>query len=97
MAEIRVRARAAAPLETAWSVLADQAGMAAWAPGKVTLERAGDPPPNGAGAIRVVSRPPLRVREEVTAVEAPVRLAYRLLSGLVAESQRIAAQEGPTR
>lgn len=83
MAEIRVRARALAPLQTTWSVLADQAGMAAWAPArKVMLERPGDPPPNGMGAIRVLSRPPLKVREQITGVQPPVRLAYRLLSGL---------------
>ena len=57
--------------------------MEAWAPvRKVALEREGDPPPDGVGAIRVLSRPPLKIREQITDVDAPVRLAYRLLSGL---------------
>ncbi len=79
---IEIRARASAPLDTVWEVLHDQAGMAAWTPaGSVRLERDGDPPPDGVGAIRVLSRLGLRVREEITAVEPPTRLAYRLLSG----------------
>ncbi len=83
MVEIQARARAAAPVETVWSVLATQASMAAWAPvSKVTLERQGDTPPDGVGTIRVLSRPPLRIREQITDVDAPVRLTYRLLSGL---------------
>ncbi len=81
--EIWIHARAAAPLETTWALLADQRGMAAWAPVRaVTLEREGDPAPDGVGAIRVVRKPPLTIREQVTAVERPTRLAYRLLSGL---------------
>jgi uncharacterized protein YndB with AHSA1/START domain len=83
MVEIEVRATAAAPVDTVWSVLAAQAGMATWAPvRKVTLERQGDPPPDGVGTIRVLSRPPLTIREQITAVEAPVRLVYRMLSGM---------------
>lgn len=83
MAEIRIKARAAAPLQTVWSVLATQAAMGAWAPiRKVALEREGDPPPDGIGAIRVLSRPPFTIREQITDVDAPVRLAYRMLSGL---------------
>jgi uncharacterized protein YndB with AHSA1/START domain len=81
--EIRVQARAAAPLQTVWSVLARHAEMGAWAPiRRVALEREGDPPPDGVGAIRALSRPPFKIREEITDVDAPVRLAYRMLSGL---------------
>jgi uncharacterized protein YndB with AHSA1/START domain len=87
MAEIRIQARAAAPRQTVWSVLAVQAGMEAWAPiRKIELERPGDPPPDGVGAIRVLSRPPSKIREEITGVEAPVRLSYRMLSGLPVRS-----------
>ena len=83
MAEIRIQARAAAPLQTVWSVLAAQAGMGAWAPvRKVALEREGDPPPDGVGAIRVLSQPPFKIREQITDVDGPVRLTYRMLSGL---------------
>jgi hypothetical protein len=48
----------------------------------VSLEREGDPPPDGVGTIRVVTRRPFRVREQITHVEKPSRLAYRLLSGV---------------
>jgi hypothetical protein len=83
VAEIRIRTRAAAPLPTVWSVLAGQAGMGAWAPVRaVALEREGDPPPDGIGAIRVLSVPPFTIREQITDIEAPFRLAYRMLSGL---------------
>src|SRR4051794_21223076 len=82
MTEIRVHAVAAAPLTTTWSVLADQAGMSTCAPGSTELEQVGVPPPDGVGAIRVVSQGPLRVREQLFAVDAPTLLGYRLLSGL---------------
>jgi uncharacterized protein YndB with AHSA1/START domain len=82
MAETHVRRRASASLETVWAVLADQAGMSVWAPVRsVRLEREGDPRPDGVGAIRVVSLPPVTVREQLTDVEPPTRLAYRMLSG----------------
>jgi uncharacterized protein YndB with AHSA1/START domain len=83
VAQVRIHARAAAPLETVWSVLADQTRMPAWTPARtVTLEREGDVSKDGVGAIRVVSRPPFRMREQITEVQEPTRLAYRLLSGL---------------
>ena len=82
MGEIRIHKRSSAPVETVWAVLYDQLGMAAWVPlSSVRLEREGEPPPNGVGAIRVLSGLGLRVREEITAVEPPTRLTYRLLSG----------------
>ena len=85
MAEIRIQARAAAPLRTVWSILAAQAGMGAWAPVRmVAVEREGEPPPDGIGTIRVLSRPPFTIREQITDVQAPVRLSYRMLSGLPA-------------
>jgi uncharacterized protein YndB with AHSA1/START domain len=83
VAGIRVQARAEAPVQTVWAVLSAQKGMAAWAPIRaVALEREGDPPPDGIGAIRVLSRPPFEIREEITGADVPVRLAYRMLSGL---------------
>src|SRR3954447_21882765 len=83
MVEIRVRTHAAAPLATTWSVLADQSGMAAWTPARTaTIEHQGDPRPAGVGTIRVLSLTPLKIREQITAVDEPTRLAYRLLSGV---------------
>lgn len=51
-----------------------------------TLEREGDPEPDGVGAIRAlkVIGPPMR--EEVTAFERPSLLEYKALSGIPARS-----------
>jgi hypothetical protein len=83
MVEIRVQAHAAAPLLTTWSVLAEQSEMAAWTPARtVTIQHQGDPRPAGVGTIRVLSLTPLTIREQITGVDAPSRLTYRLLSGI---------------
>jgi uncharacterized protein YndB with AHSA1/START domain len=74
--------RTAAPPQTVFDVLTDHRGYAEYTPlRRVELEREGDPPPNGVGAIRVLHAvgPPLR--EEVVTYEPPTRFAYRLLSG----------------
>lgn len=72
----------AAPPQTVFDVLTDHRGYAAITPmRKSELEREGDPPPNGVGAIRVLTSvgPPLR--EEVLSYEPPRRFSYTLLSG----------------
>jgi uncharacterized protein YndB with AHSA1/START domain len=72
----------AAPPETVFDVLTEHHLYASITPmRKSVLEREGDPPPNGVGAIRVLSSvgPPLR--EEVIAYQPPSRFAYKLLSG----------------
>lgn len=71
-----------APAEVVFEVLTDHRGYAAITPlRKAELEREGEPPPNGVGAIRVLHSvgPPLR--EEVLAYQPPHRFSYRLLSG----------------
>lgn len=71
-----------APPETVWEVVADLRGMSEYTRfRKVEIEREGDPPPNGLGAIRklYLAGPP--VREEIIAFEPPRRFSYRLLSG----------------
>lgn len=77
-----VREVAASP-ETVFEVLTDHRGYADITPmRKSELEREGEPPPNGVGAIRVLRAvgPPLR--EEVIAYRPPSRFSYKLLSGL---------------
>ena len=72
----------AAPPQTVFDVLTDHRGYAAITPlRKSELEREGDPPPNGVGAIRALTSigPPLR--EEVLSYEPPSRFSYTLLSG----------------
>lgn len=71
-----------APVETVWEVVADLRGMTDYTRfRKIELEREGDPPPNGVGAIRVLHLVGPPVREEIIAFEPPRRFAYRLLSG----------------
>jgi hypothetical protein len=62
-------------------VLTDHNGYADCTPlRRVDLEREGDPPPNGVGAIRVLHAVG-PIREEVLTYEPPTRFSYRLLSG----------------
>ena len=78
-----------APIERVWELLADHRGYPSWTTlTGAELEREGDPPPNGVGAIRVLSTGPGKSREEVVAFEPPTHLAYTLLSGLPAKGYR---------
>jgi hypothetical protein len=79
--------RAQAPIETVFAVRADGAGWSGWTRiAATTLEREGDPAPDGVGAIRLFRTGPVKSREEVTGYAPPVggeaRFGYRLLSGL---------------
>ncbi len=49
---------------------------------KSTIEREGDPAPDGVGAIRVLAAVGPPIREEVVAYERPSRFSYKVLSGL---------------
>lgn len=49
---------------------------------KSTLEREGDPTPDGVGAIRVLAAVGPPIREEVVVYERPSRFSYKVLSGL---------------
>lgn len=82
MATLDFSRTVAAPPETVWEVVADLRGMTDYTRfRKIELEREGDPPPNGVGAIRVLHLVGPPVREEIIAFEPPRRFAYRLLSG----------------
>lgn len=82
MADCEFRAHAKAPPQTVWELLADNVGMSKWSPIRsVTLERDGDPAPNGVGAIRAIRAVGPVLREEITAFEPNRRLAYTMLSG----------------
>ena len=83
MATLDFSRTVAAPPETVWEVVADLRGMSEFTRfRKVELEREGDPPPNGVGAIRVMHLVGPPVREEIIAFDPPRRFSYRLLSGL---------------
>lgn len=83
MATIDVSRTVAAPVETVWDVVTDLRGMSEFTRfRRVELEREGDPPPNGLGAIRVMHLVGPPVREQIITFEPPRRFAYRLLSGI---------------
>jgi hypothetical protein len=80
---VEATVRSAAPRDVVWAVLADGRSWHEWGDWQTTeLEREGDPPPDGVGAVRRNVRRPLTVREQVELWEPPVRFGYTLLSGL---------------
>jgi Polyketide cyclase / dehydrase and lipid transport len=80
---VETKAHSAADREAVWRVVANAPSWSRWgAWQKAELEREGDPPPGGVGAIKALARRPLVSREEVTVFEPPSRFGYRLLSGL---------------
>ncbi len=82
MANFTLRTPIDAPPELVFEVLADHRHYSAITPLRSsTLEREGDPAPNGVGAIRNLKLAGPPIREEVTAFEPPTRLVYRMLSG----------------
>lgn len=85
MATLDFSRTVAAPPEVVFEVLTDHRGMADFSHfRRVELEREGEPPPDGLGAIRALHLVGPPVREEVTVYEPPRRFAYRLLSGMPA-------------
>lgn len=102
MASFTFERQVAAPVETVFAALTEHHLYAEITPmRKSTLEREGDPPPNGVGAIRVLTSlgPPLR--EEVIAYEPPGRFSYKLLDGAPVRDHvgtvELTPQDGGTR
>ena len=82
-------ARSTASPETIVAVVSDARRWRDWTfVRRSTLEREGDPPPDGVGAMRKLGVPPFLSREEVTAYEPPRRYSYVLRSGLPVRSYR---------
>ena len=72
----------AASPSTVFEVLSDHRGYSAISPIRSsTIEREGDPAPNGVGAIRVLKTLGPPIREEVVEYVPGERFAYKLLSG----------------
>jgi uncharacterized protein YndB with AHSA1/START domain len=87
MASFTLRSTIAAPAELVFEVLTDHRGYAHLTPLRSsTLEREGQPTPNGVGAIRVLKLAGPPIREEVTEYDAPTRFAYKMLSGAPVKS-----------
>lgn len=83
MASFTYKREIAAPPETVFDVLTDHRRYTDITPlRKATLEREGEPQPNGVGAIRVLTAVGPPMREEVLAYEPSTRFSYKLLSGL---------------
>lgn len=82
MASFTLTQDVAAPIELVFEVLTDHRAYSKLTPLRSsTLEREGDPPPNGVGAVRVLKLAGPPIREEVTEFNAPSRFAYKMLSG----------------
>ena len=82
MASFTFERQVAAPPETVFAVLTEHHLYAEITPmRKSVLEREGEPPPNGVGAIRVLTSVGTPLREEVIGYEPPHRFSYKLLSG----------------
>jgi hypothetical protein len=87
--KIDATARSAASRESVWDVLADVPKWAEWGPWTSTgFEREGAPPPGGVGAVRLLKRFPMTLREELVEFEPPGRMAYTLLSGMPVRGYR---------
>ncbi len=83
MATFTLQATIHAPVDVVFDVLTDHQGQADMtALRSSTVERAGDPPPNGVGAIRRLTLIGPPIREQVTVFEPPRRFAYKMLSGV---------------
>jgi uncharacterized protein YndB with AHSA1/START domain len=87
MASFTLQSTIAAPIELVFDVLTDHRGYAKLTPLRSsTLEREGEPAPNGVGAVRVLKLAGPPIREEVTEFAAPSRFAYKMLSGAPVKS-----------
>jgi uncharacterized protein YndB with AHSA1/START domain len=82
MVEILIQQRFAAPPEKVFAAVTDHKRIEQWQPGtRVTIEKQGNPPPNGLGAIRKVGGGPVSVWEEVIRWEEPRAMDYRVIRG----------------
>jgi uncharacterized protein YndB with AHSA1/START domain len=81
--DIDINAETPASPETVYALLADGSTWPRWSPmDSVELERPGNPPPEGPGAIRVNRKGKTTGRDEILELEPNRRLKYAALSGL---------------
>ena len=80
---IHVTAQTPAPPQVVYRLLTDGSSWPSWSPiESFELERPGEPPPEGVGAIRVFRRGRTTGRDQVLEVIPDRRLKYASLSGL---------------
>ena len=81
--KVDASARSSAPPERVWELLGDTSTYPDWGTWDATeIERHGEPPPDGLGAIRKLTTGRYVVREEITAFEPPRLFGYHLIDGL---------------
>jgi hypothetical protein len=81
--EIHVTAHTAASRSAVFALLADGESWPRWSPIEAfELEQAGEPPPEGVGAIRRFRRGRVTGRDRIVALLPDRRLVYESLSGL---------------
>ena len=86
---IEVTKQSAAAPHAVFALLVDGNTWPRWSPIEAfELERIGDPPPEGVGAIRVFRRGRTTGRDEIVEVVPDRRLGYRSLSGLPVRDYR---------
>jgi uncharacterized protein YndB with AHSA1/START domain len=80
MRTVQIEKTLRAPIERVFDVLADHAGYVHF-PGvkSAKVVRPGAPDPNGVGAVREIDVGLAWFREEVTAFERPIRMAYQIV------------------
>jgi uncharacterized protein YndB with AHSA1/START domain len=82
MQHVEVKQVIAAPQQLVWDRYTDHVSWTDWAGlGRVSLARAGVPPPNGVGCVRVIASAGVKVHEEVLTFEPPRRMTYRVVKG----------------
>ena len=93
--EIDVTARTSASADAVFGLLADGTTWPNWAPiDSFELERAGDPPPEGVGAVRVFKRGRVTGRDEIVEIVPGSRLRYVSISGLAIKDYRAIVDVG---
>jgi hypothetical protein len=95
--QLQVSAHARAAPAVVFGLLADGTSWPRWSPiESFQLERAGDPPPEGPGAIRVFRRGRTTGRDQIVEVIPGRRLGYVSLSGLPVRDYRATVDLQPT-
>ncbi|MGA8544466.1 MAG: SRPBCC family protein [Mycobacterium sp.] len=83
MIEFTLTQTTTAPIETVFEALTNHRAIAdyVWAVRRSTLDREGDPAPNGVGAVRRIEAVGPPIVEEIIDYQRPTRYAYKMLSG----------------
>lgn len=83
MIEFTLTRTTTAPIKTVFEALTDHRAIAdyVWAVRRSTLDREGNPAPNGVGAVRRIEAVGPAIVEEIIDYQRPARYAYKMLSG----------------